>query len=98
MCKLHASWLIALSLSSCAQHSRSVTRMDATYLSASPHLMAVKLESSGAFSNSRQLPLGKNVKVTIDGKPASLAKLHEGQKIRISRDSQTHEVVAIEVL
>ena len=90
--------IMLLALASCAHHARSVTQMDATYLSATPHVMLVRLESPGAFSNSRSLPLGGNVKVTINGKPASLEKIREGQRIRISRDTRTHEVVAIDVL
>jgi hypothetical protein len=72
--------------------------MDATYLSATPHVIAVRLESSDVLISSRSLPLGKNVKVTIEGKPASLSKLHEGQRVRISRDKETREVIAIDVL
>ena len=90
--------LIMLSLASCAHQPRAVTRMDATYLSATPHLLAVSLESAGAFSSSRQMPLGSNVRVTIEGKRSTLAKLQEGRRIRITRDLETHEVVAIDAL
>src|SRR5260221_4388144 len=59
--------LIMLSLASCAHQPRAVTRMDATYLSATPHLRPVSLESAGAFTSSRQMPLCSHVRVTIEG-------------------------------
>ena len=63
-----------------------------------PHEIIVRMDSIGALTTSRSLPLGSDVKVTIDGKRVPLEKLREGQRIRISRDQQTHQVVAIDAL
>jgi hypothetical protein len=80
----------------CSSHS--VTQSEATFLLARPHEMVVQLDSQGAFATSRSLPLGNDVKVTLKGEAATMAKLHEGQRIRISRDANTRQVVAIDGL
>jgi hypothetical protein len=56
------------------------------------------MDSVGSLTTSRSLPLGSQVKVTIEGKLVPLEKLREGQRIRISRDEKTHQVVAIDAL
>ena len=87
-----------LLLAACGAHSRPVTTSEATFLFARPHQLVVELDLAGAFSSQRLLPLDDSVKVTVGGKVATLEKLHEGQRVRISRDAQTREVTAIEGL
>ena len=89
---------LILSLTSCATLSHETTQSEATFLAVKQHQLIVQLDMGGAFSNQRSLPLGDDVKVTVHGKNASLDKLREGERIRISRDTITHEVVAIEGL
>ena len=89
---------LMLLLTSCSAGSRPVTYSDATYLSARPHEIIVQIDSSGMFTTSRLLPLGGDVKITLVGKKVALEKLQPGQRIRISRDAETRQVVAIEGL
>ena len=85
-------------LTSCGARSRPMTYSDATYLSARPHEIIVQIDSSGMFTTSRSLPLGGDVKITLAGKKVALEKLQQGQRIRIGRDAETRQVVAIEGL
>jgi hypothetical protein len=89
--------ILLFSLSSCGL-SHPVTRSEATFVELTPHEIIVRMDSVGSLATSRSLPLGSNVKVTIEGKLVPLEKLHEGQRIRISRDEKTHQVVAIDAL
>jgi hypothetical protein len=81
---------------SCASHA--VTQSNGTFILQRPHEIVMQLDTQGAFATSRSLPLGDSVKVSISGKPSTLEKLQEGQRIRITRDAATHQVVAIDAL
>jgi hypothetical protein len=89
--------VLLLGITSCGL-SHPVTRSEATFLEMTPHEIIVRMDSVGSLATSRSLPLGSNVKVTIEGKLVPLEKLREGQRIRISRDEKTHQVVAIDAL
>ena len=87
---------ILLSLASCGSMGKSVTQTEATFISARPHQLVVRSDLDGTFSNQRLLPLSDSAKITVEGKSVSVNRLREGQRIRVSRDDLTLEVVAIE--
>ena len=99
---MNGRWILSavalLALTSCAGLSRSVTRTEATFVAVRDYQLVVQMDLGGAFTSQRLLPLAPAVKVTVDGKAAGLDNLREGRRIRISRDDETREVVAIDAL
>jgi hypothetical protein len=80
---------------------RPTSRVDGTFVGIGRHAITImvdttQMDSTSSLTNTRTIPLGDQFEVINRGKPSSISKLENGQRLHIVRDDETRRVIRIE--